>query len=434
MNNRTSVRSDSIAKPHDLRIEALHRTVLFTIPFITMKKFIPLTIGLLFLSAAIPASAAFLMAEEELTIVIPLEDDTYAAGGMVNVSEDVGGDLFLAGGEVTVKSDIEQDLTIAGGDVTIGGSVGDDMRVLGGSITITSTVGDDLIVLGGEVTISEGATIQGDVRVFGGDLDIQGDIEGSLQAYGGNLKVSGTIEEDADMRAETIRFSGRVNGNTILSSSDLNISNTSYFQQDVHYWQPGGLYYFGGATVQGKAEYDESLAFKAADELRQTAFDAFRAGLIAIAGYGLLSASFFILLMILITKTYFSDGAKRLQKAPIMSLWYGFLYLLVTPFVVLAFFITIIGIPIGLFIGVMYVFSIFFAKALTGILLAQWVQIRYQKKWKTLYFFLASVGMYVLLRIVGLVPIIGSLAVIAVTLMMFGALGHTEYQKYKKVC
>jgi cytoskeletal protein CcmA (bactofilin family) len=398
-----------------------------------MKKIAALSLGILLFSAAPPASAAVLMAEEELTIVIPLEDDTYAAGGIVNIQETIEGDLFLAGGEVTMKGDVEQDLILVGGEITLGGSIGDDVRIGGGQITISSTIEDDLIVFGGEITITENANILGDVRIYGGDIVIDGTIEGDLQVRGGSLKVSGTIGGDADMRADTLRFSGNVDGNAIVASKDLNISNTAYFQQDVHYWQPEGLYYFAGATVQGSTEYDESLAFQPFDDVKQTALDVFRTGLIAIAGYGLLSASFFILLMILATRNYFVDGAKRLQKAPGMSLWYGFLYLLVTPFIALVFCITIIGIPIGLFIGVLYLFSIYFAYALTGILLAKWVQVKYQKKWSTLIFFLASVGMYVLLRIVTLIPVVGTLAVLILTLMMFGALMHTEYHKYLKV-
>ena len=398
-----------------------------------MKKFLSPILGVLLLGVAAPVSADFLMAEEELTIVIPLNDDTYAAGGIVNVQEDIEGDLFVVGGEVTVQGDIEQDLTVAGGELNISGAVGDDLRIAGGQVTVSSTVVDDLILFGGDLTIAEGAIIQGDVRMYGGDLVIDGTIEGSLHTYGGSVKVSGTVGGDADIRGDVVRFSGRVEGNTILSSKDLKISNTAYFQQDVHYWQPQGLYYFGSATVQGKTEYDESLALGMPGELRQTAFDAFRAGLIAIAGYSLLSASFFILLMILLTKTYFMDGAKRLQKAPMMSLWYGFLYLIAAPFVVLAFFITIIGIPIGLFLGVLYIFSLAFAKALTAILLAEWIQVRYQKKWKTFFFFLASVGVYVVLRVVSLVPVVGSIAVVVLMLMMFGALGHTELEKFKKV-
>ena len=398
-----------------------------------MKKISSFALGVLLFASAAPAYASFLMAEEELTIVIPLNDDTYAAGGMVNVQEDVGGDLFIAGGEVSIKSDIEQDLIVVGGDVTIGGSIGDDMRVAGGDVTITSTVRDDLIVFGGDVTIAESATIEGDLRIFGGNVTIDGTVEGDIQARAGRIKFAGSVGGDADIRSEELRFNGDVKGNSILSSTDLHIGNTASFAQDVHYWQPEGAYYFAGATVQGKTILDESLAFKSADKVKQTAFDLFSAGLIAIAGYTLLSATLFILLIILLTKTYFADGAKRLKKSPGTSLWYGFLYLIATPFVVLFFCITIIGIPIGLFLGVMYVFSLFFAKALTGILLAKWIELRRQKKWGTFRFFITSVGVYALLRIVSLIPIIGTFIVIILMLMMFGALGHTEYQKYKKV-
>lgn len=389
----------------------------------------------LLLAATLPlsASAAVLMAEEELTIVIPLDDDTYAAGGTVSLQESIEGDLFIAGGEMSIQGSIEEDLVALGGDIAIGGPVGDDVRILGGNVTITSSIGDDLIIVGGEVTVAESAEIGGDVHVYGGTAVIDGAVGGNLLIRSGTAKVSGEIAGDADVRADTVRFSASVQGNAILSSNDLKIQNTAYFAQDVHYWQPQGPYYFAGATVQGKAEYDESLSYQALDEMKKTAGEAFAAGLLAIAGYNLLSSALLILILVLVTKTYFVDGAKRLQKEPLLSLWYGFLYLLVTPFIALFFCLTVIGIPIGLFIGVLYLFTVFFAKPFTAVLLAKWVQLHYEKKWGALLLFLAAVGFYVVLRILVLVPLVGSMVVLVATLMMFGALSHTEYQKFMKV-
>lgn len=409
------------------------RRVLTTHSKFSMKKYSLLSLSLLLFSVTMPAHAAFFMTEDELTVVIPLNDDTYAAGGMVSMQETVDGDLYLAGGEVAMKANVDEDLTLVGGDITVGETVGDDARIAGGKIIITSDVGDDLIVLGGEVTVSESSTIGGDVYVLGGDIVLDGTIEGDLYVRAGSVKVSGTIGGNVDIRADSLRFSAEVGGNSILSSKDLHISNTAQFQQDVHYWQPQGQYYFAGASVQGKAEYDESLSFQAMDDLKKGAAQVFAAGVMAIAGYALLSASLVILLLILLTKTYFTDAAKRLQRAPGVSFWYGLLYIIVTPFIAFFFLLSVIGIPIALFIGVLYVFSMVFARAFTAILLTKWLQIHYDKKWNTGIFYVLSVGMYLLIRIVDLIPFIGHLLSLIVTLMMFGSVGYTEYQKFKKV-
>lgn len=417
----------------NLRKRQANRTVLSALPLSPMKKFVLLSLPLFFFSFAAPANAAFFMAEEELTVVIPLNDDTYIAGGMVQIEEYIEGDLFLAGGEVTMKADVEQDLLILGGEMSLSGEVGDDMRVAGGKITLSSEIGDDLMIFGGEVTIAESATIYGDVRIFGGEVVVNGAIEGDLYVRGGSVKIDSEVEGDIDVRAESLRFSGEVGGNATLAAKDLHISNTALFEQDVHYWQPEGEYYFAGATVQGLAEYDEALSFEAIDSVKQTAGELFIAGIVAIAGYALLSSALIILILILATKTYFTDAAKRLQKAPGVSLWYGVLYLLVTPFIALFFLISVIGMPVGLFIGAMYIFSIVFARPLAAVLFTRWIQLKYDKKWKTPLFFVFSVCMYVGLRILSIVPLIGSLLSLISMLMMFGALGHTEYQKYKKV-
>jgi len=384
----------------------------------------------------IPCSTAFaatFRVEEELSIVLPIRDDLYAAGGSVVIKEPVGGDLILGGGEVTLKARVDQDVIIAGGDITIDSTVGDDVRIIGGSVQINGSIGDDLIVIGGDVEITGDSVIKGDLNVYGGNILIDGTVRGNLRAGGGRVVLLGTVGGDIDIRSDELSMGGQALGDAILAAKVLEVSPDASFIGDVRYWQPEGSYDFGETSIRGEAIYDESIALEAFDEVKQTALGAFKIALFGIAGFNLLSSALVILLMILLTRTYFSAAAKRLHKKPWLSLLYGFLYIMLTPMIVLLFIISFIGIPIGLFIFIMYIFTLFFAKAFTAPVLAKWLEQKYKKKWGFWPFFLSSIGIYIAMKFIALIPIIGWLVVWLSILFAFGAMMHTEWEKYKKV-
>ena len=399
-----------------------------------MRRFLQLLFVTIFV--ALPLSSAFsatFRAEEELSIELPIRDDLYAAGGTVVITEPVSGDLIVGGGEVTVKAQVDQDVVIGGGDISIDSTVGDDMRIAGGSVVISGTIGDDLIIFGGDVELAGDAIVKGDLHVFGGRVVVDGTVRGAVHARGGQVKVLGTIGGPADIRSDEIIFEGEALDTVTLSAKKLLIEPTASFSGDVTYWQPQGEYYFGQATVRGQTIYDESVALESFDEVKRTALGAFQVAILGIAGYQLLSSALIILLLILFTRTYFDDAAKRLQKAPAANLLHGFLYVMVTPMLVFVCLVTIIGIPIGLFIFMLYMFTLYYAKAFTAAILAKWLQQKYKKKWGLWAFFGVSVGVYLALRIVAIVPIIGWIPVWIAVFMAFGAAAYTEWVKYKKV-
>ncbi len=111
---------------------------------------------------------------------------------------------------------------------------------------------------------------------------------------------------------------------------------------------------------------------------------------------------------------------------------YGLLYFVVVPFIATLLLITIIGLPIAVFIFLSYGFAIFFAKPLTALVLAKWTEQKYKKKWGKPLFFFVSVGIYILLKLISLVTIVAWITVLAVVLIAFGALIETKFEIWKK--
>jgi cytoskeletal protein CcmA (bactofilin family) len=389
-----------------------------------------LTLSVLLICAT-PVLAVTLQSGENVKITSPIRDNAYLAGGQVSVDQPVMGDLFVAGGTVVVKSNVQQDIAAAGGTIFLEGTASGDLRVAGGNVFIRNQVQGDLIALGGSIVIAEDAIVRGDVIAAGGDITIQGTVEGDVLARGENIVVSSILKGNADLRGEHVTITGSIDGSSILVGKAITLEPSARLMQDVRYWLPKTAQPLAGEQIRGTVTLDPTLTIVSPDTVRRGG------GIFAIfAGmsvYLLLSAALVILILLFLTKSFFLDTAKYLTKNPWMSLLYGFLYFAVTPITALLFFITIIGIPIAFLIGVMYAFSIVFAKPLTALVLARTLETSREKEWSNVKVFFVSIVLFIVLKATGLIPVVGWIVVMASVFFTFGALIVTKWAKFAKV-
>ncbi|MDA1209311.1 MAG: polymer-forming cytoskeletal protein [bacterium] len=384
-------------------------------------------------SIPLSVSAAMFQADEEVSLSIPVNDDLYAGGGKVDISKTIDGDLLVVGGEVIVDASIQEDLVVVGGEISIEGSVGDDARVVGGEIHFNASTGDDLIILGGEVTISDSSVIQGDLRIAAGKVRMDGTVLGNVYIRAAEVTMNGTVSGTTDITGESVTYGGWTKKDTTLAANNLTITNATVVGGDLRYWQPEGEYYFGSVSVEGSKLLDETLALDDYRGFASSAKSSLKVALLGITGYWMLSSIFVMLLIILSTKSYFIDAEKRLRTAPWKSMWYGLLYVFVSPVIIGILFMSMIGIPIALFAFTMYIFSFVFIKPMASVLLAKTASTHFHKKLSKLRLFFASIGVYLLLQVLSLVPFIGSFAYLMLILTTFGVLTQVELKKLQKI-
>lgn len=93
-----------------------------------------------------------------------------------------------------------------------GEQVFDGRMVADGSFTLPNSrdgnvLNDSLIIFGGSVHLLEDSKIQGDVIVFGGNADINGEITGDLVVFGGIV----TLLDEAVIRQDLVSFGSGIN-------------------------------------------------------------------------------------------------------------------------------------------------------------------------------------------------------------------------------
>ncbi|MCA9371071.1 MAG: hypothetical protein KC680_03875 [Candidatus Peregrinibacteria bacterium] len=388
-----------------------------------MKRLFSFSFILLLLVAIAPVQAATYINEDMLHVESPISGDTYAAGGKVMFDEAVNGDLIVAGGDISINDRVDEDLMIAGGQIRVRGSVGDDIRIAGGEIEIGGNVRGDVIVFGGRVEILDGVTISGDLVVSGGDVT-----------------MNGTVLGKTTINAGTAYFGGATSGDVTVVAKNLTVDPSARIRGNVSYWTDTTMTEtenIFGDTVTGTITFMDDAAPLSEREVHTGLAAALGIIFAASTVYSILATLLIIAIAILCTRTYFTDGVSYLASGVWLNAFYGLMYFIATPIIAALFLVTLIGIPVGAIILALYAITIALTKPLTAILLTKyWEQTKRPKKAKPLgnwHLIFLSLCVFVGMKVLSFVPIVGWLAVFFAICASYGALLRTEYAKFLKV-
>jgi hypothetical protein len=252
--------------------------------------------------------------------------NSYLSGGEVKISEPVAADLYAAGGNVIVAQSVANDATLAGGTVDVQAAIGQDLRATGGKVSINANIGGDLVAAGGNVSIGKGTRIGGDVLLAGGEVQFGGQALGHAKLAGGKVTVSGEIKGDASLYAHELRLEpgARILGNLTYASG------TPLSTQEL-------------ALVAGKVTREEgSRNWRQASRVSWF-HPAFFVSM-------LICGSF----LFLVFPNAVSGTQQTMRQSPVRSLLLGVALLFALPPVALLFMVTVIGIPIGFGLLMLY--------------------------------------------------------------------------------
>lgn len=385
---------------------------------------------LLFLPATACASAIVESSEGALLLRAPLGDDTYVAGEWVTLPKDLplSGDLFGVGKTLDIHGRVTQDFTAAGMTLTMDGTVGDDMRAAGKSVTISGTVGDDLIAFGETVTIGSDAVIGGDVVAFAQNVQILGTVRGSVTIYASETSISGPVGGALSIEGDQISLNGKVGASASLTSENIMIGPEALIGGNVTYSGPLEDIDFGDA-VKGtitKTAIPVPPDFTVPEDnfalrIRK-----------ALSIPALLTGAATILFFLLLTTRSFGNAAKVVQKKPLQSFLLGLLLILGLPIVSLLLLVTIIGWPLAVYGLLVFLIILIFAKALTALTAAKWVEAQWGKSWSKWMTFLAAILAFAVLRLLPLIPMVGWVLQWIFILTALGALLMVKKDLLKK--
>lgn len=324
--------------------------------------------------------------------------DTYTAGGTIFSSAAIQGDLIASGGTLLIDGEISQDALLFSGDINIGGKVGDDLRAAGGTIVVNANVGDDVVIAGGQLHIGPKSVVGGQVMAAGGEITIDGQVNGDLYAAGGNITLAGEVLGDVELRGGQI---------TLLEGAHIagNLNYSSPEEADIH----------------PQARVDGSITYSPSEWEEPRGENIFFMATLAVG------AIVFYLLF-----PAFSTGSSSVAQNEFWkSLGFGFVMLLVVPFIAIFAMTIVVGLWLGLVLLALYFVSLVIGSILgmffLSTLLARLIRWDVSSRGRRV---LVLLGAFVLLGLVQLIPFLGGLATFLLLLLGLGAGTIVLFRRY----
>ncbi len=350
------------------------------------------------LCVCFPASAAEFMAPSEQNKTVNVTSgethhNLYAAGSSVNINADVTGDLYAAGGVITLNSKVEEDLNASGGNLTLNGAVGDDARLAGGTVVVNSPVASDLLIAGGNINLSSAASVGADLAVAGGVVVIESPVNGKVWVSGGEVRIDSKINGEVVVYAETLTFGAKseVLGKVVFHGPKEAVVET-------------------GAKVSS-VEFIRSAQNNGLKGVKTFASLVCLFGLLVLGG-----------ILMHFKKQPVIEVMQKSSLSPLSSLGTGLLTVIVVPIVVVLLFATLIGFYLAILLLLAYIILLILAYGITAIYIgSKVVQLFNKKPYLEITWITLIVGV-VALKIIGWLPIVGSVAIGILCLITLGSL------------
>lgn len=273
----------------------------------------------------------------DLRLADALGEDLYAAAQSVEVLASVEGDAVLAAGSVRISGDVTGDVMAAAGQVVMEGGVGDDLRAAGGQVIVSGFVTDHAVLAGGSILLTGTSAVAGRVWASGGNVDVAGQVGGGLKVMGGSVRIAGQVEGDVDVTARELRVEpGAVIGGNLI-------------------WRGSGE----PDIAEDARIFGDILAEPAAPDLAPPDLadgPGFGTRIVAILALFLAGAGLTWLAPGLVSRAGVS-----LRAAPVSTLLWGAVALVMTPVAVVFLFVTVIGWLLALLLVAAWLFGLVLA-------------------------------------------------------------------------
>jgi len=334
--------------------------------------------------------------------------DVQTADTVVGANQTVDDDISAITGDVVVHGTVNGDVTAAAGSVRVTGQVTGDVSAASGSVTLgpTATVEEDVSSGSGSVELSAGSLVEGDVAAGAGSVVVPNGalVEGDVAAGGDDAEVNGTVEGDVASGESVILGSTAVVGGDVTYRDSIDRADGARVDGTVTQrsgdWQPSG------PEIQVEAG-SPNLSFVPGFV---------PAGLVPV--YWALVALFFGAVLLALFPRFSSEVATRGSEDPLRSTATGVVSLVAVPLALGAFFLTIVGIPVALAGGAVFVLA-----AWAGLVYGEYLVGRQvvhaagsENRWLALVVGVAGI------EALSLVPLLGGLVTLVVLVVGLGAL------------
>lgn len=352
--------------------------------------------------SVVPAHALVIMREQTVEVAADeiIDDDLVAFGNFIDVKGTVTGNVCAFAQTVNVSGDIGGSLFIGAASSSIGAKSVQTVWAAGGNLIVSGNVSKNLILAGGTLDIDKDARVGKDVRAYGSNFTVRGEILGSIKGGVGKFTMAGK--------------SGKVK----IKADKTHIESTAVILGDLDLTGADEPKIDDGAAITGEVSI---RAIEPEDaEPFFFAFAPMLAFLVAAIKFVVLISKIIVgVLLIALFQRYVRRVADTLLKETWKSLGWGFLGVIVIPIAAVVLFATLIGYPLGLLAVYVYSVLLYLSSIFIAVVIGEKIAQLFKKGAVSLY--LSFIIGILILFVVGFIPVLNFLVRIFVILFGFGA-------------
>ena len=193
----------------------------------------------LLLPALLPAVAHAIVVEPTQII----DGNFSARERVVDLKGVIRHDAFIVGSTVNLSGSIGGDAFVMADTLTLSGTVDGSLRALARTVTIDGVVSKNVAVVGGRVLLNKSSRVGWDVWVHAHDIKTNGTVDGQMMLSASDILINGAV-------GKTVEVSVPRQG-TVSIGSDANIVSDVLFRSPTE-----GLAIDSKAQVQGRINHD----------------------------------------------------------------------------------------------------------------------------------------------------------------------------------
>ncbi len=369
-----------------------------------MKRLIQyfvITFVLLFVFFPSTSHAISVRSGDNITVPrdVIINETLIGTGQNVTVNGNVASDVFCAGQSLKVVGVVQGDVLCAGQTLRIEGTVNGDVRFAGQTLIIAGTVERNVAFLGQELIIEK-----------------NGRINGEIMSAGQSVNIMGVVSRDISGVMQDLYVTGTVNGKVDVESQKVTLADDALIKGNFSYRSPQKAEILDNATVSGRTNYKQielQTQNKQASEFAKFFTLVWLVGQIM----SLVSFTLFAILLAFFLPKLIQELVEGIKHDKISLFGWGLVVLFLTPILVIFLLFTLIGIPIAVLLGLIWIIALMLSKMLAGIYLGHEILSYNKKKTYKVSLPLASFVGVPVLWVITWIPIIGWLiSFVAMTL------------------
>jgi len=349
-------------------------------------------------------------------------EDVYKDDDFISQDKDVDGDFFGGGSSVRVGSNVSGDVFAAGNTVSIAGVVEGNVFAVGNSVTIIGDVKGDVYVAASTVTIT--GPVDGKITVAAAQVSINSDVKKDVYVTGGVVDLDGRFADDVRIAGGMVTFNGTVTDDLYVKAGQFNKTTSSVIG--------------GNETIKldPTSATDKKDGDKKDDDKNAKVFDKDDSrkifGVVTLVWLlkkflsilGWTAVAFLVMKLFPHLTKKVTDGMGEARNW-LLSGFLGFAIFLVAPFVSIILVLTLIGIPIVMFLSMLMILALILAAILSKVWVGKSLLESIGNR-KASDFGAAFVGVLVV-ELLTVVPVLGWIFGALLTLVAFGLLTQYTY-------